>query len=148
MSVERSAGVIFFIEKPEGRYYLVIRSTPSERFPLPREYWDFAKGLLEVGEDGFKAAKREAEEEVGLRYFEVVPGFKEVAQYFTTRDGKRAMKFVAMFLAEARSPKVTLSWEHDQYEWLPYEEAYKKISNSAMKKILEKAHEFLSTKSS
>ena len=124
----------------------MIRSTPSERFPLPREHWDFAKGLLENGEDGLKAAKREAEEEVGLRHFEVIPGFKEVAQYFTTKDGKRAMKFVAMFLAEAGADQITLSWEHDKYDWLLYEEAREKISNSQMKKVLEKAHEFLSSR--
>lgn len=148
MPVERSAGIIFFRKEPERRRYLVIRSTPSERFPLPREHWDFAKGLLEAGEDGLKAAKREAEEEVGLKDFEVVHGFKETAQYFTTSNGKSAMKFAAMFLAEAGTEQVKLSWEHDKYKWLPYEEARARISNSQMKKVLEKAHEFLSKQGS
>ena len=147
MPVERSAGIIFFKNTPEGRKYLVLRSSREPGSKRP-EYWDFSKGLLEKGEDGISAARREAEEEVEIKNFELVPDFKETVSYFTRHDGKTIPKFAVMFLAETQGGEIKLSWEHDKYEWLLYEEAKKRISNNAMKQALEKAHEFLSKKSS
>ena len=108
-----------------------------------REFWDFPKGVLEKGETGIDAAKREVCEETGIVEFEVIPDFKETVQYFTRRDNKPIPKFVAMFLARTPIDTVTLSWEHDRFEWLPFGEAYKRISLVPMKKALEKAEEFL-----
>lgn len=147
MPVERSAGIIIFHDAASGRKYLVIRSSRdssqiSEKKSV-KEFWDFPKGQLEKGETGIDAARREAKEEAGISGFEILSGFKETVSYFTRREGKPIPKFVAMFLAEAKSDKVKLSWEHDKYEWLPYEEAYSRISLPPMKQALEKAEEFL-----
>jgi bis(5'-nucleosidyl)-tetraphosphatase len=141
MPVERSAGMIIFRNTPEGRRYLIIRASQSH-IPKP-DFWDFPKGILEKGETGLDAAEREAKEEVGIEDFELIPHFKETVNYFTRREGKPVPKFVAMFLAEVKNDKVNLSWEHDKYEWLRYEEAYKRISLPQMKKVLEKAEKFL-----
>lgn len=108
-----------------------------------KEFLDFPKGLLEAGETGLDAAKREVREEAGIKEYEVIPEFKETVRYFTRRDGKPIPKFVALFLAETKTEKVTLSWEHDKYEWLGYNEASERISLKEMKKALAKAEEFL-----
>ena len=52
------------------------------------------------------------------------------------------MKFVAIFLAKASKDKVTLSQEHDAFEWATFKEAMKKLTT--MKEALKKADEFLS----
>lgn len=147
MPVERSAGIIIFCDTSSGRKYLVIRSSRADsqisQKKSIKEFWDFPKGQLEKGETGMDAALRETREEAGIKDFEVIADFKETARYFTRRDGKPILKFVAMFLAEAKSNKVKLSWEHDKYEWLPYEEAYSRISLPPMKNALEKAEKFL-----
>lgn len=167
MPVERSAGIIFFHKILSGRKYLVIRSSyhgkrvereknshgrvriaggrrPEARY-LHANFWDFPKGLLEKDEDGMSAAKREAGEEAGIRDFKIIPGFKETVRYFVRRDRdqKAVLKFVAMFLAEAKDDKIKLSWEHDMYEWLPYEEAKERLSRNEMQKALERAEGFL-----
>lgn len=108
------------------------------------EFWDFAKGRLEPGETGMDAARREAEEETGIKDFALVPGFKETARYFTRREGKAVPKFVAIFLAKAKNAKVTLSWEHDRHEWLPYARARERITLIPMQQALEAAERFLS----
>lgn len=148
MPVERSAGIIIFRDNVSGRKYLVIRSSRATSKISPRksvkEFWDFPKGRLDKGETGLDAARREAKEETGIQDFEIIPDFKETVKYFTRREGKATLKFVAMFLAKAKSDEVKLSWEHDKYEWLPYKKAYSRISLPQMKKILEKADEFLS----
>ena len=147
MPVERSAGIIIFRNTPHGRLYLVLHSTRNvsrvTKFKVMRDFWDFPKGLLDKGETGLDAAKRETREEAGISKFKIIPGFKETAHYFTRRDGKPIPKYVAMFLAEVKSSKVKLSWEHDEYEWLPYKEAHDMITLLPMKKVLEKAERFL-----
>lgn len=147
MPVERSAGIIFFRNTPEERHYLVIRSSRKDpqtgKNKKIKEFWDFPKGRLEKKETGLDAAKREAKEEVGIHEFTVFPGFKETVHYFTWRDKKPIPKFVAMFLAEAKSDTVKLSWEHDTYEWLPCSEAHDRLTLSQMKKALLVAEDFL-----
>lgn len=142
MPVERSAGIIFFRNTPEGRKYLIVRSTRN--VPGRAEFWDIPKGGLEKGERGIDAALRESKEEAGVKKFLLVPDFKETMRYFTRRDGKPVPKFVAVFLAEARETKVKLSWEHDEFAWATFEEAMKKLTT--MKKALKAADEFLSKK--
>lgn len=144
MPVERSAGIIFFRNTPEGRKYLVIRSSHHGK-DGKHNFWDFPKGLLEKDEDGAVAAKREAREEAGIKNFKIIPDFKETVRYFVRRerDKKAVLKFVAMFLAETKNDKVKLSWEHDTYEWLPYAEAKDRLSRKEMQAALQSAEEFL-----
>jgi len=147
MPVERSAGIILFRNTPEGRRYLVLRSARHEsqisETKTIREFWDFPKGVLEKGETGIAAAKREAKEETGIDAFELIPDFKETVQYFTRRDGKPIPKFVAIFLACTGIDTVTLSWEHDRFDWLTFKEAYGRVSLLPMKKALTAAENFL-----
>lgn len=147
MPVERSAGIILFRNTSEGKKYLLLRASRSEaeiaKEKFVKEFWDFPKGRLEPGEKGIDAAKREAGEEAGIVDFELVPDFKEMVRYFTWRDKKPIPKFVAMFLAEAKTDEVKLSWEHDKYEWLPRKEAVERITLKEMKKTLETAENFL-----
>lgn len=146
MAVERSAGIIIFINTSKGREYLIVHASGTgEGTPRP-DFWDFPKGLLEKGEKGIDAAVREAKEEVGIENFSFVEGFKETVRYFTHREGKPVPKFVVMFLAEVKDDKVKLSWEHDKYEWLIFGEAQERISRVEMKKALETAEKFLEEK--
>ena len=147
MPVERSAGIIVFRNTPKGRRFLVIRSHRKKpqigKKKFSKEHWDFPKGRLEKREKGIEAARREAKEEVGIKKIELLPDFKETVQYFTWREGRPILKFVAMFLGRTQTFKVKLSWEHDKYGWLAYKDASKMITLPPMKKALEKAERFL-----
>lgn len=141
MPVERSAGIIIFRNIDQGRKYLVIRASRDDKNkPV---FWDFPKGLLGKGESGVAAALRETEEETGLADLKIIQGFKETVRYFTRHNEKTALKFVAMFLAESKSEDIKLSWEHDAFEWLPYEKARERITRKEMKRALDKAKSFL-----
>ena len=123
---------------------MILRS--SRKDPERPEFWDFTKEVLESGETGLDAAKRAAQEEASIKNISLFQGFKETVRYFTRREGKPIPKYVAMFLAETRGDLVKLSWEHDRYEWLPYNEARERISNPKMKKALEAAEKFLKSR--
>jgi hypothetical protein len=49
-------------------------------------------------------------------------------------------------LAETKEKNVQISFEHIGYEWLPYEEAIKRLTFQNAKEILQKANEFLNKK--
>lgn len=148
--IERSAGIIIFKNMPHGRRYLVLHVARNvsrvTKFKVTRDFWDFAKGRLDKGETALDAARREVHEEAGIKKFKLILNFKETVHYFTRRDGKPIPKYVAMFLAEVKNAKVKLSWEHDIYEWLPYEDAHERITLPQMKGVLEKAENILRIK--
>ncbi|HBT81839.1 hypothetical protein A2757_00190 [Candidatus Giovannonibacteria bacterium RIFCSPHIGHO2_01_FULL_48_47] len=137
MPVIRSAGAIVFRETKKGREYLLIKHAP------PYGHWDFPKGHIEKREKTEEAVRREVEEETGISKIEIIPGFKETIRYFVKYTGEKALKFVAYFLAKTNEKKVKLSHEHEDFAWLPFEEAYKKITYNTSKKLLKKADEFL-----
>ena len=147
MPVLRSAGFVIFRNTVRGRRYLVLRASRSKstiaKGKTVKEFWDFPKGTLEKGETGMDAAKREAREETGIHNIRVIEGFKETARYFSWMNGKRTLKFVAVFLAETKKEKVTLSWEHDRSAWLFYKEARGRITLPPMREVLEAAEQFL-----
>lgn len=146
MPALKSAGIIIFRNTPPGRKYLVVHSSGTGPGTSRPDFWDFPKGLLEKGEKGIDAAIREAKEEAGIEDFLLVDDFKETVRYFTHWEGKLVLKFTAMFLAETREGKIKLSWEHDKYEWLSFEEARQTISRPQMKRALEAAENCLNKK--
>lgn len=151
MPVERSAGIIIYRDPPEGRRYLLLRASRGESTlasgKTVKEFWDFPKGKLEKGETGLDAAKREAEEEAGFSDIAIDSGFKQTTHYFTFRFGKPIPKYVALFLGRVAHDTVTLSWEHDTYEWLSVEDARARVTLKQMKEALDAAEKFLQKKS-
>lgn len=142
MPVEKSAGAIIF-RKERGRIFYLLLHYPGISHRAKKDYWDFPKGHLEEGEGLKEAAKREIEEETGLKDIKFVGNFKETIKYFFKWKGKNILKFVTFYLAQTKTKKVQISFEHLGYEWLSYEEAMEKLAFDNAKKILQKAHYFL-----
>ncbi len=102
--------------------------------------------LIENGEKLEETAKREVAEETGLKDIEFIPDFKECVKYFFRWRNKNIFKTVTFFLAETKTKDVVLSFEHIGYKWLPYEEAIKHLTHKNVKKVIKKAHKFISKK--
>ena len=145
MPIEKSAGAVIF-RKEGGKIYYLLLHYPSNA-KAPREYWDFPKGHIEKGENLEETAKREVEEETGLKDIKLIEGFKEWIKYFFKFKGKNIFKIVTFFLAETKTKEVKVSFEHIGFKWLPYEEAIEKLTFKNAKEILKKANEFISKKS-
>src|SRR5687768_8806714 len=136
---ERSAGVVVFRDKPKqtdhGRTYLLLNYG---------EHWDYPKGHLEEGEDDPSAALRELLEETGIDDVKLLPDFRhEIVYYF--RHPKRGLirKTVVFFLGRTSRKRLTLSHEHEGYEFLPYEQALTKLTYPTAKEVLRRAHAHL-----
>jgi bis(5'-nucleosidyl)-tetraphosphatase len=129
---EKSAGIILYLEKPEGRLFLLLN--------YPTGHWDFVKGKIEQGEDEYQTAKRETKEETGISDIEFIDGFKENINYNFQFEGELIYKEVVFFLAKTKTETVKVSHEHLDYIWLNYNNAMKKITYQNAKNILSKAN--------
>lgn len=143
MPIEKSAGAVIFRKEGGKNFYLLLHYPSSSRI-TKKEYWGFPKGHIEKGEELEATAKREIEEETGLRDIKFINGFSEWEKYFFVSDGKKIFKIVTFLLAETKTKKIKISWEHLGFKWFSYEEAIKKLIFKNAKEILKKANEFLS----
>jgi len=145
MPVEKSAGAVVFRRENSKIFYLLLHY-PGASHRAEKDYWDFPKGHIERGEKIEETVKREVFEETGLKDIEILPGFKETINYFFKFEGKNILKFVTFFLAQTKEKDVKISFEHIGYEWLPYEEAIKRLTFQNSREVLKKANEFLNKK--
>jgi len=135
MKEERSAGVVIFIEKPEGCHFLLLN--------YPTGHWDYVKGKIEEGENNHQTAIRETKEETGIGDLEFIEGFEEKINYNFQFEGELIHKEVVFFLAKTKTSKVNVSHEHLDYTWLDYDNALKKITYQNAKNILFKVNNLI-----
>jgi len=134
MARETSVGAVVFRGDGDRKYLLL---------HYEAGHWDFPKGNVEEGEAPENTARREIGEETGIEDITFIPGFDEKIRYFYKRQQKTITKEVEFLLAETKSQKVTLSFEHTGFEWLSYDEASERITFRNSKDILKKAESFL-----
>jgi len=134
MLVEKSAGVIIFRRDEEIKYLLL---------KYGYGHWDFVKGNIEKGENEIETIIRETKEETGIEDLKFLKGFREKISYFYRKGKDLVYKEVVFYLAETKEKKVRLSYEHEDYCWLPFEKALEKITFNNSKKLLKKANSYL-----
>ena len=142
MPVEKSAGAVIFRREKDKIKYLLLHYPSATR--RPNDYWDLPKGHIEGKEKIEETARREVEEETGLKDIKFVKGFKEWIKYFFKFKVKTIFKIVTFLLAETKTSEVKISGEHIGYKWLSYEEALEQLTFKNAKEILKKANDFLS----
>lgn len=135
MPFEKSAGAIIFRKEDKKIYYLLLYYEIG--------HWGVAKGHIEKGETLENTARREIEEETGIKDIKFIEGFKEWIKYFFKLKGENIMKIATFLLAETKTKEIKLSFEHKDYAWLEYEEALEKLTFKNSKEILKKANNFL-----
>jgi len=132
---EHSAGVVLFKETNGQREYLILHY-PSGHFDLP-------KGHIEGEETEEETAIRELEEETGITQVELLDGYRHMIDYQFRHAGYLIQKDVVFFLGKTDQEDVTISHEHQDFMWLPFEEAHTKLTFTNAKALLEKAQHFL-----
>lgn len=137
MPVEKSAGAVIFRKEKDTIKYLLLHYEAG--------HWDLPKGHIEKGENLEEAARREIEEETGIKDIKFISDFKETIKYFYKRDSKKFFKIVVFFLAQTKTKDVKISYEHQGFKWLPYEKAREQLTFRNAKDVLKKANDFLRT---
>lgn len=132
---EKSCGIVVFKNNDVVRKYLVLK--------YPGGHMDLAKGHVENNETEHETALRELEEETGIKNLKFVDGYREEIFYTYNKKGHQSHKQVVFFLGETNESDVKISFEHRNFYWLPYEEAYKKMTFDNAKNLVKKAEELL-----
>ena len=137
MIKQSSAGVVVYrVGKDDERTYLLLQ--------YPRGPWDFAKGKLKDGEMWREAAMRELKEETGLS-LPLHQSFEHSYSYtFNDIRGNKVEKTILFFIAKADyDSDISLSQEHVDYLWLPYEQARMQLVFDNIKHLLDQVEQFL-----
>jgi 8-oxo-dGTP pyrophosphatase MutT (NUDIX family) len=138
--MREAAGYIVAFDRGDAPRFLVLRNARHGT-------WGFPKGHLERGESPDEGARRELEEETGIRDITPVPGFAHEHRYMVpTKDGGTARKRVVLYLARVATPAFTLSHEHDEGGFLPAEEARERLAFEDLRDALDAAVAMLDTR--
>lgn len=132
---EKSCGIVLFREEEGRRFYLLLKYQGG--------HLDFVKGHVEKGETEYETAQRELFEETGISDVEFIKGFREPIWYEYKRQGKPSKKQVIFFLGKTETKDVTISHEHQDFYWLPFDEALKKATFDNAKNLLKMAEKSL-----
>ena len=137
MKTEKSCGGVLFTRQENTVKYLIIRHLGG--------HCGFPKGHMESGETEVQTATREIREEDGLSV-SLIDGFRAEDHYpIPSRPG--TVKQVVYFLAEFSGQSiVTQPEEVAEAYLLPYEDALALLPFPEAKRILTKAHQFVTFK--
>ena len=139
MPKEKSCGIIVYSKNKRKKYLLL---------HYPSGHWDLPKGHVEKDEEEEVTALRELAEETDITEVELDNGFRETINYYFREKGQTIYKEVVFFLGHTTTEKVKISFEHQNFEWLPYKQAHAKLTFQNAKGLLEKAEKFLEKSSS
>lgn len=143
---EVSVGAVVFREEDGERLYLLLH--------YPSGHFDFPKGHVEAGETEEMTLRRETEEETGIRDIEVFPERVSIRYFYTAKGGEREkrerarrgtwiFKQVHFYPARTTIGDVAISHEHIGFVWLPYREAFEKVTFGNAKRVLEETERYL-----
>jgi 8-oxo-dGTP pyrophosphatase MutT (NUDIX family) len=137
MIKEKSVGALIFYIETKKPFFLLLK------YPT---YWGFVKGNIERDEDEEETARREAKEEANLSKLNFIKEFHENIHYFYRREGTTVSKEVIFLLAgigKEEAGKVKISWEHEGFKFLEFDEALKMLKHKNEIAVLTKANDFL-----
>jgi len=118
-------------------------------------HWEFPRGKVEDNETEKDTMRREIEEETGISHLRLIDNFRETLRFSYKAHGQELIertreknciyihKKAVFYLAEALDEDIVISHEHQMFQWLAFEEGYKKLTFQNAKNMLASAHKHL-----
>ncbi len=103
-----------FVFNSAGKILALRRSDTDPSRPLT---WDLPGGQLEERENLEESMRREIREEAGIEVEDLI-----VRGAYGSTNKRNEYWVMILYHAKVTDPVITLSYEHDQYEWLTKEE--------------------------
>ncbi|MBP9095306.1 MAG: NUDIX domain-containing protein [Ignavibacteria bacterium] len=102
--------------------------------------WQIITAKIEKDEKAYDTAKRELFEETGLHPKQLFIG-PSINQFYSLRND--SINLIPIFIAEVDSTEVKISDEHSEFEWLSFEDTYKRVYWGNQKDRLEEIYKYL-----
>ena len=135
--MEKSCGVVLF----NGQKVLLLQYATGQKegdWEL-QGHWDFPKGHVDKGETEVETAKRELEEETGIKKIIFLGNFRKTINYKIQKGDRKIAKEVVFFIATTIETKINLSHEHVDYGWFDFTSASKKLTYDNARSVLKDA---------
>ena len=100
-----------------GLLFLLLRRAKTKMY---EHIWQGVAGKIEKGEKSWEAAKRELQEETGLKPDKMFI-VDHVSKFYEQMDDR--INLVPVFGIEVNTQQVVLSDEHSEYKWVKIDEA-------------------------
>lgn len=136
---KKSAGAIIYYKDKEIKFLLL-------KNKLKNTYWGFPKGKIEEEESLKETAMREVKEETNLKNIKFLEGFKHSLTWFFRLKGETIKKeaiYLIGKITKENKKKVKLNHENQDFKWLNFENAIKKMKIKNNKEMLKKAYKFI-----
>ncbi len=138
MKMEISAGGVVYTQKGPKKIKILLLLDKNN-------HWTFPKGLIEKGEEKIEAAKRETEEEVGLKKLKLKFALTPI-KYWYKWEEQIIRKTVSYFLFEGdetEKPKPQAEEGIKEAKWFPFEKAleiigYPKTNKPILKEVKQR----------
>lgn len=134
--LQLAAGIVLYRLRDGEPWLLLMRNAGAK-------HWSFPKGRREARDrHEVDNARREVEEETGVRDVELDPTFRRVVAYtLPSLDGspEPVDKRVTYFLGRAPIGEVTLSDEHDDARWVSHDVARRLLTHRSLADVAEAA---------
>ena len=101
--------------KTDGKYLLLTSSKWEER-PDRSQKPDLPGGMVENNENSLQGCVREVQEESGIIVSEDDLQLIYASTFHSSRDDASITRLI--YLVEVDNPSVTISWEHESYDWV------------------------------
>ncbi len=109
-------------------------------------HWAFPKGHSEKGESELETAKREFEEETGIKNYNIIDNVSFTESYIYNKKQKPVNKTVKYFLCIVNDPSVKIQQgEIRSYKWAGFNKAFDTITFNECKKIIKEVNKYLET---
>jgi bis(5'-nucleosidyl)-tetraphosphatase len=142
---EYSAGGVVYRKKDKKILWLIIQPEGGGHWSKGR--WQFPKGWIEAGEKPAETARREVEEEAGIKA-EVIEKIDDLKIFFYDEEKNKVFKTITLFLMkyQRKGERKEDAEKIAAIKWLPYKEAHKRLTFKSEKEILAKAKKVLTGK--
>lgn len=132
--------IVFKNHTFDPRFLVLKRNDDAKVHPC---IWQIVTAKIDEGEKAYETARREVYEETGLNPSKlyVAPSINHFYNYMDD-----SINLIPVFIAEVDSEDVKISFEHSEFEWLSYEDAFARIHWENQKQKLEEAYKHIKSK--
>ncbi|MEA3323450.1 MAG: NUDIX domain-containing protein [Patescibacteria group bacterium] len=150
IAFEKSIGAVVFRIVDDNVEFLLMKYRNG--------HWEFPRGKVENNESEHETMRREIEEETSISQIKIIEDFRETMRFSYKAHGHERIdrikdknciyihKQVVFYLAQSLDKNVIISHEHQQFQWLSFDDAINRLTFKNARSILEKANQKLEKK--